>query len=406
MLSSTVAASLLGLAFWAAAARAYPEAAVGRASALISLALLLAAVISLNLTDVFLRFLPDPGTRQRRLVLMGYLAVAVGALVVVPVFLALPISAELLPSGAGARALLGLAVVSLCFFLLQDAVLVGVSRPRIVPVENVLTGVARLGMLIALVSVGSGTALLAAWTVPAALAVVLVSGWLLVRGLASGPADGPVVAVGTSRLRSLVAAEYVGSLLGLSAIYAPPLLVAQRLGVVENAYFILPWLACTSAQTLLYNVAGSFLVDSVDRGGLSASTLRTLSRLAALVVLPITLLPLLAARPALALLGAGYAEGSTALLQLVALATPFTAVFVLYATLARLRGHMWELAVVTGAVSGTFVLASLPVMDAFGIEGIGALYLAVQAAAALAVLPATRLRLLRSMTEPTALGRG
>ena len=69
---SAGAASALGFVFWAFTAHRLDASAVGSVSAEVSSIMFLAAVGSLNLSNIFARFLPVAGRYARRLVLISY----------------------------------------------------------------------------------------------------------------------------------------------------------------------------------------------------------------------------------------------------------------------------------------------------------------------------------------------
>jgi len=82
LMISTGSTSVLGVVFWAVAARGYSAAAVGLASAHIAAMMLLASLAQLNLSTVFPRFLPTAGWRTRQLLTLGYAACITLAVVV------------------------------------------------------------------------------------------------------------------------------------------------------------------------------------------------------------------------------------------------------------------------------------------------------------------------------------
>src|SRR5207237_5812508 len=69
--------SLLGVAFWALAARSYSAHEVGQNAAAISAMTLVSGVCSLGLSAVLVRYLPIAGTALRRLVVGSYALTAV-----------------------------------------------------------------------------------------------------------------------------------------------------------------------------------------------------------------------------------------------------------------------------------------------------------------------------------------
>src|SRR5208283_2692370 len=88
LMSATLATNALGLAFWAVVARVDGPRAVGGAFAEVSALILLSTLAQLNLTTIFIRFLPGAGRLTRPFIVRGYLAVTALALVAASAFLA------------------------------------------------------------------------------------------------------------------------------------------------------------------------------------------------------------------------------------------------------------------------------------------------------------------------------
>ena len=90
-----------------------------------------------------------------------------------------------------------------------------------------------------------------------------------------------------------------------------------------------------------------------------------------------------------------YAAHGTALLRLVGLSTPFTALVVLYATLAWLDQRVWLLAAVQAALGLVMLGLTLVLLPRLGLVGVGWAYLASQGLAAAAAVPFTLRRIRR-----------
>lgn len=76
LIVSTASTGVLGLAFWAVAARLFPAHEMGLASALITSAVLLSTMSTLGLDVLYERFLPVAGIRAPVLLHRGFLVVA------------------------------------------------------------------------------------------------------------------------------------------------------------------------------------------------------------------------------------------------------------------------------------------------------------------------------------------
>ena len=72
LMLNTVVNSGLGLLYWVVAAHVYTEEEVGRGNALISLMVLVSTLTQLNFGGALMRFLPRPGTRSKRLLVVAY----------------------------------------------------------------------------------------------------------------------------------------------------------------------------------------------------------------------------------------------------------------------------------------------------------------------------------------------
>ena len=72
ILLGTGLTSVLGIAYWAVAARLYPAATVGLNSAILSAMMLVSGLAQLNMTTILPRYLPVVGSSRRRLVGLTY----------------------------------------------------------------------------------------------------------------------------------------------------------------------------------------------------------------------------------------------------------------------------------------------------------------------------------------------
>ena len=117
--ATTVVMALLGFVSWALAARYYPATEVGRASAIISTATLLASFGQLNLGMFFVRYLPLAGRAIPSLLGKGYLGVIAVSLAFGYAFSASGIDSKMYSSSLE-RMLLPWYVVCLALFALQD----------------------------------------------------------------------------------------------------------------------------------------------------------------------------------------------------------------------------------------------------------------------------------------------
>lgn len=381
MMVTTASTSVLGIAFWAAAARFYTPAEVGRASATLSTATMLAAFASLNLGNVYARFLPGAGPRSRQFVMAGYGVTVVAAVLLGTGFLLLGPTTQMLVTPSD-HVLFPVLVVVLTIFLLQDFVLVALRAAAWVTVENVAFAVVKLALLAFLAGATVSNGVVVAWAAPAAVAVGVIAPILYFRmlpnrqPLAGGTGGQPP---GRGELGRFFAAEYAT---GVAANIVPvllPLIVLTRLGPEANAYYAVPWMISTALNLLVWNVASSFLVEASHDERATAALIRRALRLSCAVGVGGSVAVIISAPWVLSVLGGAYAAEGTAVLQFMAAAAPFTVIITTYTTLARIRRRMAQVVVVQLATAAIVISLAFLLVDGLGITGMGVAYLAGEA---------------------------
>jgi O-antigen/teichoic acid export membrane protein len=386
LMTATVVTNALGLVFWVLAARVKSPVIVGRAAAAVAALTLLATISQLNLTNIFIRLLPTAGRLCAILIRRAYLTVAGVALVISAVFVLSGAGARVVTGGREAQVCFALGVAVLAIFALQDSVLTGLRLAPWVPVENVSFAAAKLLLLPLLVMVAAPGAIVVAWVVPAAVAVVVVTRLLFTRILPSLRAvEGRLP--DRRRLISFVAGEYVGNVFTTATVQLMPLLVLWQLGAAQAAFFTLPWLICMGITFLLWNVASSFVVETAGAHGHPDALLRRSLLLWAGVAFGAMLVCVLGAQPLLALAGPRYAASGAPLLRLIGLSAPFAALVAVYSTLAWLDQRVWLLAAIQGAAGAMMLGLTLLLLPRVGLVAGGWANLATQALAAAVMAP-------------------
>ncbi|SHN47571.1 lipopolysaccharide biosynthesis protein [Cryptosporangium aurantiacum] len=385
-MSSTVLASALNMLFWVAAARLYPTEAVGHGNATVSAIALVSGIAQLNLQSVFVRFLPQAGRRTTAFLASGYAGILIASVLFGSLYLLLGLGSGF---GLGAWDPLGfvLAVAVYALFYVQDGVLTTFQRAGSVVTKHVATSGAKLVLLVALVATGSRLGIAAAWCIPAAIAVVVVTFVIFAR-LAPSRSDGESRLPGAGQLGNFVAAEYVNNLVGNVVTLIPPVLVLHLSGSIANAYFAVPWLIVITLQTLVWNIMMSFIAQvGRDPDGLAHHLRRTVGLVA--VVAAAGTVGLVALGPTLLLVqGGAFADGGGSLLRIAALSFPFTAVVIVYSGLAMLANRLWPAVLVQAVTAGVFLAGTVALLPGLGLPGVGVAYVGAQALGAVVLLPA------------------
>lgn len=388
LMTTTATTAVVGLLFWTAAARMHAAADVGRASAVLSTAAMLAVVASLNVGIVYTRVLPGAGSRSRFLVLSGYaLAVGVAGLLSTAFVVLFPYG-SLFPSLTD-RLIFPVLVVVLALFVLQDWVFVACRIAKWVPIEQLAFSVLKLALLVILAGWSGGAlGIVLAWGIPAAAAVFVVSP-LLIRYVISrepGRSENAAPLPGRAALGRIVISEYAT---GITAQIVPlllPLIVVAKLGTEANAYYAMPWMISSAVTVLIWNICSSFMVEASHDTSQTADLVRRSLKLATLVCAGGMATLLIGAPLLLSVLGDAYATRGTTLLRLMAAALPFTVITTFYTCLSRVQQKMGRVVLIQIATAVAVVGLVNVLTGPLDIDAVGVAYLATEAAVALAVV--------------------
>jgi O-antigen/teichoic acid export membrane protein len=405
LILGTGASGVLGVAFWALAARSYDAHVVGVSAASVSAIALIAGVCSLGLSAVLVRYLPVAGASTRPLVVRSYavtiaLALLVGALVALTSDFWSP-SLGYLSEGAWPLGF-ALATAAMTTFTLQDSVLTGLHGAAWIPIENSLYAAAKLVLLVAVAGLLPFAGPFVAWNVPLLPAIIFVTYLIFRRLIPAMPKEG---SLDRRKVLSMAAGNYGGNLFGLLGNMYLPILVANQTSATEAAYFYVPWMISISVELVALNMTTSLTVEAaIDMPRLRHLTRRALKQSMRLVV-PVAALTALAAPLALLVFGREYADEGTTLLRLLALGAIPNVIVALGVGVARIEHRGWIVTAVQGAIFFIVVGLSALLLPSMGIAAVGVAWTGCQFAVAGALL-ATILRPVLLTEEPARIPRG
>jgi len=391
LILGTGASGLLGVAFWAAAARSYSAHVVGLSAAAVSAIALVSGICSLGLSAVLVRYLPVAGPSGRPLIIRSYvltivLSFLVGGGVAMTTSLWSPtlgfLGEDLWPLA------FALSTAAMTTFTLQDSVLTGLHAAAWIPIENTLYAVAKLVLLAALAALLPFAGPFVAWNLPLLPAVFIVNYLIFRRLVPKLSAEGGLE---RRKVISMAAGNYGGNVLGLLGNMYLPILVANRTSASEAAYFYVPWMISLSVELVALNMMTSLTVEAA----LDMPRLRQLSRRALMhsmrLVVPVAALTVLLAPYGLLLFGSEYADEGTTLLRLLALGAIPNVIAALGAGVARIEHRGWIVTAIQGFQFVFVVALSAALLPGVGIAGVGIAWTSCQFLLAAALL-ATILR--------------
>jgi O-antigen/teichoic acid export membrane protein len=392
LLVNTAITGALGLVYWLTAARLFPQAALGRAAALVSASTLLAGVGQLNLSGMLMRFLPRAGARSRQLVLVTY-AIACGASLLLALAAVLGVSLLTGPSSPLRlspldAAVFAASVAATVVFTLQDSVLIAVRRTGWIAIENGGFGIVKIAMLVALAGFASWGAIFASWMVPLAATLPLITwllfGWLLPRR-AQQRRLGPIRASTKHQIRRFVLGDASAGVFTQTWTYLLPVIVTGALGARQNALFYAAFLFSSTLDQVAVNYSSPLVVEGARDEAALPRLVRGATRRIYLVLVPPVLLFAFAGGAVLHAYGPQYAAGATALCLLSLACLPKALVFVYYGV-CRVQRKTHLSALMQGA-SCAAILAGALLVSHHGLAAISAVVLSVQVIGAIVASP-------------------
>lgn len=376
-----------GVGFWLIAARLGPRSDVGTAAAMVTAMILIGGLGQLGLRNALIRYLPAIPGSTRQVVLTGYTVAIVATVVSGSAFVwwARTFSPGLAP--VLQQPLQAVGFIACCvtwtLFVLQDSVLTGFRSAHWVPVENVLTALARVA-LVPLIAGSGPWVLVLAWVLPMAATLLPVNLLLLPR-LARRREQPDAGGFDVRRMSSFAAFDVTSDVMRALGSEVVVLLVLSRAGSDASASW---FLAATVAATLAVFGAGAssaFVAECTARPGQRDVLLRRTFHHVGLVVVPSVVVLVAAAPLVLRLFGREYVEGADVLRLVTAAAIP-QSVIALAVGLARARERMVAAVLLQFCASAGALLGSLFLLRDHGIVGVAWCHLFVQGLVALVLL--------------------
>ncbi|MBU4336561.1 MAG: hypothetical protein KJ548_08290 [Actinobacteria bacterium] len=377
LLLNAAITGVLGLVFWAISSRVVSSDALGSGAAWVGAVMTVSSVCQLNSYLLLPNYLGRAGRRGRRLLLITYaVTVPVSALGGWLYFLLLAPEEVVAVGGPRTGGLVFAAACALwTVFTLQDAALAGTRRYGLIPWENGLYGLAKLGLLVGLA--GTGIWALPLATVIPLLVLIPAITVVLIRRLSPArlPEPEPGAFAGMARMASI---DWVGtSAAAVSTAYLP-VLVVQILGAAQGAAFAVVWALVQAVDMAVGAVSLSATVEIVAAREHTARIVRGLLVRVLLFSGAAAVGAALLARPLLTLYAPTYVDPGAELLVILTLASVPRAVTSLALAVARaqrLPGHILVLQVgmTVLVVAGTLVL-----VPGTGVIGAGVVWLGAQ----------------------------
>ncbi|MER6506657.1 hypothetical protein ABT158_07565 [Nonomuraea sp. NPDC001636] len=376
LMANTVVTGTLGMGYWLLAAHFYTPEEFGRGQAVITAMRLFASLTALGFVGALARFLPVAGRRTPELILRGYgLAAATGGVAALGFLLTLPLWGKTYSvlAGFGPGLFFLASVLVWAVFTLQDVVLTGLRKATWVPVNNLVFGLVKMGLLVALAGALPDGGIFVSWMIPTALALIpvnwLIFGVVVPRHVKSlGTAHEPP---GLRQIGRFLAGDFPGTLSILAIVYLVPVVVATKVGEATFGRFSMAHTLASMIELLAMNMAVSLTVEgSFDRSKLALNCRRALRR-GFMIVTPIIAVAIIGAPLILTVFGAEFADEGSTLLRLMALAVLPRVLIEVYLSALRAQSQARTLAIVQIGLAVLVLVSTVALFPHFGVNAVG-----------------------------------
>ncbi|GAA2267630.1 hypothetical protein GCM10010149_05330 [Nonomuraea roseoviolacea subsp. roseoviolacea] len=411
LMANTAITATLGMGYWLLAAHYYSPEEFGRGQAVITAMRLFASLTALGFVGALARFLPLAGRRTPELVLRGYgLAAATGGVAAVGFLLTLPLWGRTYSAlgGFGPGLFFLGSVLVWAVFTLQDVVLTGLRKATWVPLNNLVFGVVKMGLLVALAGALPEGGIFVSWMVPTALALIPVNWFIFSVVIPRHVKDSAEVAAPPTlrEVGRFLAGDFPGTLSILAIVYLVPVAVATQVGEATFGRFSMAHTLGCMIELLAMNMAVSLTVEgSFDRSQLADNCRRALRR-AFMIITPIIAVTVLGAPLILMIFGSEFATEGSTLLRLMALAVLPRVLIEVYLSSLRARSEARALALVQMGLAA-LVLVSITVLFPFAnVNAVGYGMLFSELLVAALIFGKLRKVLTYGETEPPRVAQG
>ncbi|SEN64216.1 lipopolysaccharide biosynthesis protein [Nonomuraea pusilla] len=376
LMANTVITGTLGLGYWLLASKFYSPEEFGRGQAVITAMRLFASLTALGFVGALARFLPVAGRRTPGLILRGYgLAAATGGTAALGFLLTLPMWGRTYSvlEGFGPGLFFLASVLVWSTFTLQDVVLTGLRRATWVPLNNLVFGVVKMGLLVALAGALPDGGIFVSWMVPTALALLpvnmLIFGVVVPRHMKS--VEGAVEPPSLRQIGRFLAGDFPGTLSILAIVYLVPVVIATQVGEATFGRFSMAHTLASMIELLAMNMAVSLTVEgSFDRSQLALRCRQALRR-GLMIVTPIVVVTIVGAPLILRIFGSDFAEEGTLLLRLMSLAVLPRVLIEVYLSSLRAQSHARRLATVQIGLAALVLVSTVALFPFAGVNAVG-----------------------------------
>jgi O-antigen/teichoic acid export membrane protein len=383
LMASTAVNSALGFVFLIIITNLYSDDDVGLANAILSGINLITLFSLLGLDALLIRYLPR-SERQNDLVNFSFSLSAITSLIIAGIFV-LGIhtwspALNFIRDNPKFAACFIIFVVFLTLSVMMNTLFIAKRKAYFAFTKDTVSSVLKIPLVFILLALSfRAFGIVGSWGISIVIAVI-VAGLIFLPRVQSGyiaklNLNFKIV----KGLWHYSIGSYFISILSTMPVLILPIIIINRSGGAENAYYYTAWtLAC-----LLFIIPGSvsqslFAEGSHFEDKLDANVRRSY-KLIFLLLIPLIILFVFAGKWLLLAFGKNYSEGGMILLQIFSISAILYAINNVYYTILRVKNKLAELIALYGFSTLSILIGSYFILPRTGLVGIGYIWFSVQA---------------------------
>lgn len=370
MLSAGVTA-IFGFVFWTIVARTFTPETVGLATTLLSMSGLLSLIGLVGFDTVFVRFLPKSSHRNDEInngMIISGLASGLVAAIFCALIPLLSSKLEFVNDNTWYQLSFIVFTIFATWNTLTNAVLIAYRRTSFVIIINILFSALKMSLPFIIHSGGPMT--IFTFTGIAQVVNVLLSVAVLMKYFDYRPALKLQKSL-LFEIRRYGSAVYFAQLLNLIPDSCLPLIVVNKLGAVEAAYFYIAFTIANLLYTVAFSTAQALLAEASHDEEHLAYHLRSGLKFATALIVPMIIILFFVCPYILQLFGDHYKEGAVGLLRIMSIAGLGVVVGALINFVFKQTKNLKALLVTSGTNAIATIVLSIIFVVPFGLPGIG-----------------------------------
>lgn len=380
-MANTAVTTVLGFIFWIVVARYYSEAEVGWGNAIINAIYLLAAFSRLGLDIALIRFLPKAEKPAQMInscfVLSGIVSLVLSILFVAAVDVLSPEMGFINNNAIFALAFIAFTVLWTISHLM-DQIFIARRKAVFVLYKNAIQSVLKLVLPFIMVYFFYAFGIVSSWGIAVGIGFFISLFLFLPRVLRGYRVKLKVDFDIVKSMWRYSFGNYFIILLSAVPSLTLPLLIVNRLGADENAFFGMAWMIAGLLLVIPGAVAQSLFAEGSHLEEKLDENVRRSYKFIFILLIPAVAVLLACGKWTLLAFGKSYYESALPLLQVLAISSIFMGINGVYYTVLQVEKRITELTILSGVIALAMLIGSYLTISATGIIGVGYIWFLVQ----------------------------